>query len=915
MVIQNLNFFDKNGESYNFNWDDTRNMWIGKEWITPISVALFDNSNVFVLEKRNDGSYGFPGLNDGESVIFKWDSAENSSEFFLYDISLDPASQLYYIDKVESRTFTYADYPTFNPTNAPAILGAKLSVGMSSLVLTWRAVPGLPYSYEMINGADVNTGSVIGSGTIPIGDYSLDVLNAIGGSPIPGQVYTVVLSVTHVNGTVQALDFTFTAGFSAVVLGVTDPRFVIQPSELESDSVMQFNVAFNPIEEKGYSRTLKGYYKTSSSETQFLEFEFYGEGEDEDERFRIWLQNFGIKFNREDALILKDYDLTEGLPDWSVINEKRKELLVSKDQVFPYVGTYKGLINFIDMMGYKQTIRVKEYWENQNPNSEYYKKFAQLDITDLMDTGTVGSLDLVGLNQQIKFTKQFKKTNMLALVYEFDELTGNYDESGIPIVRRTTDFTVDQIFFKLNGLGAKVKNEFLPVNVIIKDLIGEFLYFEKYTFRFWYDRVDIRDNEINQAYEINVHTPLSSISDLEIIDVKSLYIQGVSGYPVISFNASSTNPFDNGQKYPLNDIFNWIDAIKNFYTNRNNLTFASMGEKPEWEYSDESSAKIGCPVILGIDNEAPSIQDLDGVSIEETGDNNLTVGGIQFLSFYEVEWIITGLTTSLPYTFSWRGPIVQLNQLPHILPYIGDYRIHCKMYDLYGGISNRYKTISVSPQAPVVLGMMKLEDKFDYHIVNLNNIMVKDLAGSYVYNPKAIIMDNEHLSDGLQAIDIDRIFLDWATYSLDYGFGRSQYSIQIQAEDGTWEDYYASAHPEKKNWGTAMDKPVATVDDYQDATVKEMFHTRLSDYAWQPDFQDGFYIEQISFVPGVSVLRIGLFEPFTIPAFVDFDDLINQLNSTDAPGISNYRWSIVGDKIHASSVIQSKLMHQEWSIQ
>jgi hypothetical protein len=889
-------------------------MWIGQEWIKPISVALFDCSNIYILEKRNDGSYGFPGLNAGESITFKWESTENADQFFLYNITLDPTSQLYYIQKVDSQTFSYDDFPVYNPTNSPAILGGKLSAGLTSAVITWRAVPNLPYAYEIIQGPDVNTGTVLASGNIPLNTYAFDLVAAAPGVFINGTVYTVVLLVTHINGEVSAVDFTFTYGLSAVALGVTDPRFVIQPSELENDSVMQFNVAFNPVEEKGYTRVLKGYYNTSSTSTQFLEMSFYGEGEDEDERFRIWLQNFGIKFNREDALLLKDYDLTEGLPDWSQINEKRKEFLVNKDQVFPYIGTYKGLINFIDLMGYKQTIRVKEYWENQNPKSEYYKKFAQLDITDLLDTGTVGSLDLVGLNQQIKKTKQFKKTNMLALAYEFDVVTGDYDESGIPITERTTEFTINQIFFKLNGLGKKISNEFLPVNVIIKDIIGEFLYFEKYTFRFWYDRVDIRDVQINDAYDITISTPLKTITDLQILDIKPLYTQGVSGYPVISFNTSNTNPFDNNQKYPLTDIFNWTAAIENFYSNRENLIFSSMGTKPDWEYSDESSAKIGCPVVLGVDNTAPTIQDLDGVTVDETGKNHLTVGGIQFLNFYEIEWTIIGLTTSQPYMFNWRGPIVQLNKLPHILPYVGDYRVHCKMYDLYGGISNRYTTITVAPQAPVILGMMKLEDKFNYRIDNLANLMVKDLAGSYVYNPKAIILDNEH-ADGMQGVDIDRIYTDWATYSLNYGFGRSQYSIQILSEDGQWEDYFVSVHPEKDNWGTAQNQAVAKVNDYQNATVKDMFHTRLSDYGWQQDFQNGFYIDQASISSGVSVLKIGGYEPFTMPVFSTFDELVTLLNESSAPGVSDFNWSVVGTKIHADAVIQSKLMHQEWSIQ
>lgn len=917
MNINNLYFFDKFGESYNFEWDSTNSRWVGNEWIKPISVALFDCSNIFILEKLNNGSFVFPQLSPGESITLKWQTSENSSEFFLYNVVFDAATQLPYIAKVESQAFSYEEYPTFNPNNSPDILGSKLSVSATSTILTWRAVPNLQYGYTVYQGYNELIGNVVGSGSITVNNSMFNIGTAV--SLTSNQQYRVVLTVTHLNSTVNAVYFDFVAGQSQVILGTPDPNYVTQPSELNSLSVLQFNVAFNPIEEKGYTRVLNAYYNTSSNQSiHFLQLSFYGEGEAEDERFRVWLGNFGIKFNREDALLLKDYNLSEGLPDWSMINQKRKELLVNKDQIFPYIGTYKGLVNFIDIMGYKQTIKVKEYWKNVNSQSENYNKFAMLDITDIINSDAVDDLDLVNMNSQIKASNQFKKTNMLALVYEFDELSGEFDDDGIPIVKRTTEFSVNEIFFKLNGLGKKIKREFLPVNVQIKDIIGEFLFFERYTFRYWYDRTDILDVQVNDAYDIVIKTPAETVAELEILDVKSLYKQGISGYPVISFNESESLPFENGQKYT--DPSGFTTAIEKYYHDREQLLFSGLSNKPEWEYSDESSAEIGCPIILGIDNEAPTIGELDGVTINDTGKNKITVGGIQYLNYYEIEWTIEGITTVNPYRFSWRAPIVTLNELPHILPYIGNYRITSKLYDLYGGVSKRYKTITVVPQNPVVMGMMKLEDKFNYRIDNLNNAMIKDLQGSYVYNPKAMVFDNEH-ANGLRAVDIDRVFLDWATYSLNYGFGRSQYSIQILSEDNEWEDYFTSTHPEKKNWGTAQNitdlAPIAvpTINDYQNAQVGEMFHTRLSNFGWQSDFQNGFYMDQVSIVGGTSVLTIGQYAPYTIPTFTDFEDLIEQLNAATAPGVSDFIYSIVGSKIHANSKIQNKQMHQEWSLQ
>ena len=100
--------------------------------------------------------------------------------------------------------------------------------------------------------------------------------------------------------------------------------------------------------------------------------------------------------------MLKNYDLKEGLPDWKEINRARKELLVNRDQIYPYVGTYKGLINLINILGYREVLRVKEYWRDNDQNSAYYNKFAMVDVTDLMNIGSIDSVNLVDLNGQIK---------------------------------------------------------------------------------------------------------------------------------------------------------------------------------------------------------------------------------------------------------------------------------------------------------------------------------------------------------------------------------------------------------------------------------------------------------------------------------------------------------------------------------
>jgi hypothetical protein len=107
-------------------------------------------------------------------------------------------------------------------------------------------------------------------------------------------------------------------------------------SQIDISLPMQLNVAFNPEDEEKYSRVLQIYLINESNpdpKQKIAEIEFYGEGLTEDLRFGVWARNFGIKFNREDANILKEYDIKEAFPDWKQLNLARKTLLVNKEHV------------------------------------------------------------------------------------------------------------------------------------------------------------------------------------------------------------------------------------------------------------------------------------------------------------------------------------------------------------------------------------------------------------------------------------------------------------------------------------------------------------------------------------------------------------------------------------------------------
>ncbi len=129
MVVQNLYFFDKNGKSLNLSYNSELGIWEGTLYFEPLSLFLFDNENIFMLEKEEEGDeYFFPMLTSTQSISFEWETVENSNEFFVYDVNKDTVLKNYFIQKLESKEIGYFDiYQTnIGPLNVKAPLQFNL---------------------------------------------------------------------------------------------------------------------------------------------------------------------------------------------------------------------------------------------------------------------------------------------------------------------------------------------------------------------------------------------------------------------------------------------------------------------------------------------------------------------------------------------------------------------------------------------------------------------------------------------------------------------------------------------------------------------------------------------------------------------------------------------------------------------
>ena len=152
-------------------------------------------------------------------------------------------------------------------------------------------------------------------------------------------------------------------GTSADFYSIAYPGYVQTPSV--DSTALSINVALNApdIAAEVYERRLIVEDITSGTPEKIVEILFYGQIIGEDSRLDVLTANLGRAFYQADSTILRQHNPYEPFPNWVEINEKRKELLVAGEEIFPYIGAYKGLIGALQFFGY-QDLRIKEYWLN-----------------------------------------------------------------------------------------------------------------------------------------------------------------------------------------------------------------------------------------------------------------------------------------------------------------------------------------------------------------------------------------------------------------------------------------------------------------------------------------------------------------------------------------------------------------------
>ena len=498
MNSRNLHFFGSDGYELNFNWNDTFSYWEGSIYLPKVSVGLYANTSIYILEEIPTNSsiintikdntypftntYSFPTGNDGDKITFTWDRVNSFvDEFFMFEFN-----KSYTLKETSSLVYTPNDGPDCDTL--------------------------------IINRFDT---------------YDIDLSTNVSSKALPVHIAFI---------------------------------------------------ANEKYDATTYNRTLMMYYNN----TIVAKITFYEETVEEDERLKIWNSNLGYNITPEDEMIFFKSDIKEYKPNYILLNEKRKELMMEGSNIYPYIGSYKAIINAIKFFGY-ENLNIIEYWRNVNPDDENFGKIyhsSKYSLTN-KETLTIGSRNIVLPN------KDYKKINALALVYSINEPTGDVDELELPKVKEKFTYTIEEALIKLFALRKKLNKEFMPGTSRIIDIIGEANYFGIHGL-----------NKVHDEYAIDKSESIERL-DFEIYPSKYVHITDNEYFnryiKFKKYNISNISP----KEQLLSDIYdinlNTISS-ESVYSEPNAISALSSTEKCDYFKNYYKEVFVDYTVYKAIEN-------------------------------------------------------------------------------------------------------------------------------------------------------------------------------------------------------------------------------------------------------------------------------------------------------------------------
>ena len=617
MVVRNLEFFDKDGYNLNLNWNEERKIWEGNIFFPRVSVGLYRNTTIYIVENICSDSDGYDS---------------------------DYTNDIY-------------TYPN----------------GVGNIVFHWDLANSFVDEFFMFNFDE---------------DYIIKDTSSLSQTPYDGPSCETLLINRFDKYIVPLLD---------------------SSNNIEQDDLLEVHIAFRATEgsaETTYKRTLVISYENGYTKHDIARITFFAETVEEDERLKIWNENLGYNLKPEDSVIFKHSDIHEYMPNYEILNEKRKELMLEGHNIYPYIGGYKAILNAIKFFGY-DNLNIVEYWRNIDRYDSEFGNIYRTYVYSIKDRKSLSTKRRpISLN-----TKKFKKLNNISLVYNInhpDMIDGEkYDEYGLPNVIEDFDkdkrddfvLTIEEAMVKLFALRKKLNEEFMPGSSRVSDIIGEGNYFglnligsnssvsnvnyitsnNHINFSVFPNKhCYLTENEdfaryIAEVSEINVGKSIRELGDKTISEIEEMY---------------EDNTINEIDQELLGDVIDNLikedigivcDYYEDYYNLIDNNIFGNSNEyglrdapEPRNIYMDNDSDS---------DDNFPNIEVCAKVILKgEFGDD------IDITSL--IEWKIIHREWGVIETY--KGDIKTFMNIFVQLPYLGNYDVEMTVWDAYNHCSRLY---------------------------------------------------------------------------------------------------------------------------------------------------------------------------------------------------------------------------------
>lgn len=263
MEVRNLHFFDRDGYNMNLTWDDIYGCWVGNVYFPKVSVGLYANTDIYVMEMMysvvdSTAETAFVNeyyvLDDGKYYSIAYDSVkeayyyENDKRVYVTDSTQFYSGELCYPSSMKNETITFG-WDKLNKFVDEFFMftfdEGYITKDLSSL------------TYRPQDGPDVEV---------------LDI-DRYGG-------YEIKLTPLPVGD------------------DMADERHKVLPIHVAFSAAPQFDATT-------YNRTLI----MKCDDVPVARFTFYAETVEEDERLKIWNSNLGYNITPEDEMIFKKSDI------------------------------------------------------------------------------------------------------------------------------------------------------------------------------------------------------------------------------------------------------------------------------------------------------------------------------------------------------------------------------------------------------------------------------------------------------------------------------------------------------------------------------------------------------------------------------------------------------------------------------